>query len=247
RRLRGRADRAYRAGRARGHAVDHGGDGARGVHAAPTAPRLHGGRDHALWPGRRRRGGQAHEQHGRGADGGGARGGPRGRPSRWPITEEENSMADTGVLLDGFTRVRESLHRMLPDLTEAELTAEPHPPIGWLAWRLTRIIDSNVARLSSRDQLWIGDGWAARFGMPPEPFDFGRAATHTREQVRAFRASSKLLLDYHDATHDRLTAYLAPMTAVDLARVLDEPQYQPLPTVAVRLMSLLENGMHNVG
>ena len=156
-------------------------------------------------------------------------------------------MADTGVLLDGFTRVRESLHRMLPDLTEAELTAEPHPPIGWLAWRLTRIIDSNVARLSSRDQLWIGDGWAARFGMPPEPFDFGRAATHTREQVRAFRASSKLLLDYHDATHDRLTAYLAPMTAVDLARVLDEPQYQPLPTVAVRLMSLLENGMHNVG
>ena len=156
-------------------------------------------------------------------------------------------MAETGVLLDGFTRVRESLHRILADVTDAELIAEPHPPIGWLAWRLTRIIDGNVSRLTGRDQLWIGSGWAARFGMPPEPLDFGRAATHTREQVRIFRAPSKLLLDYHDATYERLTAYLATLSAADLARVLDEPQYQPLPTVAVRLMSLLENGMHNVG
>ena len=99
-------------------------------------------------------------------------------------------MAETGVFLDGFTRVHDSLHRLLADLTEAELIAEPHPPIGWLAWRLTRVIDSNVSRLTSRDQLWVGDGWAARFGMPPEPMDFGRGATHTREQVRAFRASS---------------------------------------------------------
>src|ERR1043165_5098347 len=144
-------------------------------------------------------------------------------------------MADTGVLLDGFTRVRESLHRMLADLTEAELTAEPHPPIGWLAWRLTRFIAANVARLSNRGQLWIGDGWAARFGMPPEPADFGRAATHTREQVRAFRASAELLLEYHDATFQRMKTYLESVTDAELARELNEPQYQPLPTVGVRL------------
>ena len=83
--------------------------------------------------------------------------------------------------------------------------------------------------------------------MPPEPADFGRAATHTREQVRDFRAPSTLLLAYHDAAFERMTAYLTTLTAADLARQLDEPQYQPLPTVAVRLVSVLENGMNNAG
>jgi hypothetical protein len=32
-------------------------------------------------------------------------------------------------LLDAFTRVYESLHRTLADLTEAELIKEPHPPL----------------------------------------------------------------------------------------------------------------------
>jgi len=83
-------------------------------------------------------------------------------------------MIQTNVLLDGFTRVHESLHRTLPDLTAAELIQEPHPPIGWLAWRISRVIDSNVSRLSAQEQLWIGAGWAARFGMPPLPADFRR-------------------------------------------------------------------------
>jgi hypothetical protein len=156
-------------------------------------------------------------------------------------------MVETGVLLDAFTRVYESLHRTLADLTAAELIQEPHPPMGWLAWRLSRVMDSNVSRLAGREQLWIGDGWAARFGMPPEPADFGRSARHTREQVRAFRASAELLLAYHDATYERMKAYLKTLTAEDLARQLDEPQYQPLPTVAVRLVSVLENAMTNEG
>jgi hypothetical protein len=156
-------------------------------------------------------------------------------------------MTETDILLDAFTRVYESLHRTLADVTEAELIREPHPPMGWLAWRLSRIMDSNVSRLAGREQLWIGDGWAARFGMPPEPADFGRSATHTREQVRAFRASRELLLGYHDAAYDQMKTYLKMLTAAELARELNEPQYQPLPTVAVRLVSVLENAMTNEG
>jgi hypothetical protein len=156
-------------------------------------------------------------------------------------------MVDTDILLDAFTRVYESLHRTLADVTEEELIHEPHPPIGWLAWRISRVMDSNVSRLSGREQLWIGDGWAARFGMPPEPADFGRSASHTREQVRAFRASAELLLTYHDTTYERMKSYLKTLTAEDLARQLDEPRYQPLPTVAVRLVSVLENAMTNEG
>ena len=156
-------------------------------------------------------------------------------------------MVETEILLDAFTRVYESLHRTLPDLTATELIQEPHPPIGWLAWRISRVMDSNASRLAGREQLWIGDGWAARFGMPPEPADFGRSASHTREQVRAFRVSAELLLMYHDATYERMKSYLKTLTAEDLVRQLDEPRYQPLPTVAVRLVSVLENAMTNEG
>ena len=65
--------------------------------------------------------------------------------------------------------------------------------------------------------------------------------------MRAFRASAELLLAYHDATYERMKTYLATLTAADLARELDEPQYQPLPTIAVRLVSVLENAMNNAG
>ena len=156
-------------------------------------------------------------------------------------------MGQTDVLLDAFTRVYESLHRTMADLSETELIGEPHPPIGWLAWRLSRVMDNNVSRLSGVEQLWIGNGWAARFGMPPEPADFGRGASHTRAQVRAFRATAELLLAYHDAAYERMKTYLVQLTAEELARQLDEPQYQPLPTVAVRLVSVLENAMTNEG
>src|SRR5262245_53087837 len=88
-------------------------------------------------------------------------------------------MIANDILLDAFTRVYDSLHRTLGNVTSEELVKEPHPSIGWLAWRISRVMDSNVSRLSGREQLWIGDGWAARFGMPPEPEDYGRSARHT--------------------------------------------------------------------
>ncbi|HEY7164916.1 MAG TPA: DinB family protein [Candidatus Binatia bacterium] len=155
-------------------------------------------------------------------------------------------MLAQSILIDAFRRVYDSLHRTLPELTPDELTREPHPSIGWLAWRITRVMDSNVSRLQGREQLWI-EAWGARFGMAPGPADFGRSAQHTREQVRAFHATAEQLLGYHDATYERMKAYLENITDAELARELDEPQYQPLPTVAVRLVSVLENAMTNQG
>jgi hypothetical protein len=108
-------------------------------------------------------------------------------------------------------------------------------------------MDNNASRLAGKDQLWLADGWHARFEMPAEPYDFGRSMMHTREQVRAFRAPVELILAYHDATQDRMTEYLNPLSQADLDRELDEPQYTPLPTVGVRLVSVLENAMQNTG
>lgn len=152
-----------------------------------------------------------------------------------------------GVFLDGFTRVQEGLHRTLADLTDEELYREPHPPIGWLAWRLIRVIDSNISRLGGQDSLWTHGGWAERFGMPPDPRDFGIGLAHQRDQVAAFHAPTPLLLQYVDVVYERTRTYLEAVTAAELARELDEPQYTPLPTVAVRIMSVLENAMHNMG
>jgi DinB superfamily len=151
------------------------------------------------------------------------------------------------IMLDAFNRVHDSLHRVFADVTEEELYSEPQPGMGWLAWRFNRVIDNNLSRLSGRDQLWIADGWHARFGMPPEPYDFGRNMAHTREQVRAFRASRDLILSYHDAAHELTKSYLESVPPAEFDRELDEPQYQPLPTVGVRLVSVLENAMHNMG
>jgi hypothetical protein len=156
-------------------------------------------------------------------------------------------MIANDILLDAFTRVYESLHRTLADLNEDELTCEPHPSIGWLAWRLTRVMDNNVAQLSGSEQLWTAAGWAARFRMPPDPADYGKSHAHTREQVRVFRATAKLLLEYHDAVFEVTKSFLKRLSPEDLARELDEPRFQPLPTVAVRLVSVLENAMNNQG
>ncbi len=42
-------------------------------------------------------------------------------------------MKTTEAIADALDRVRIILHNNLKDLTAAELAAEPHPPIGWLA------------------------------------------------------------------------------------------------------------------
>lgn len=151
-------------------------------------------------------------------------------------------MEAKGVILDAFGRIRETLHNALPDLSVEELHREPLPPIGWLIWRLTRSDDSQLSRLAGLDQAWIADGWHARFNMPPNPTDFGPGLTHTREQVAAFRATdAKTLLEYYDTVLERSRPYLEALTPQELDRELNEPRFQPLPTVAVRLVSILHS------
>jgi len=53
-------------------------------------------------------------------------------------------MVAIDVLLHGFAKGLESLNRTLPNLTEEGLIREPHPPIGWIAWRLTRVMGSRI-------------------------------------------------------------------------------------------------------
>lgn len=157
-------------------------------------------------------------------------------------------MESAGLVADALGRVREMVQAVLKDLSPEELLAPPKPHIAWLVWHLSRVQDANFSGLMERPQLWIADGWHARFKMPPEPRDNGSDHRHTVEQVEAFTVNDKqLLLDYLDAVFARTKGYLSTVSNADLNRVLNEPQYQPLPTLSIRLASVINCNTRHAG
>ncbi len=157
-------------------------------------------------------------------------------------------MQGPALVIDALGRVREMVRDALKDLAPEELLVPPKPPIGWLVWHLARVQDSNMSGLGGRQQAWIADGWHARFGMPPDPRDYGSGHRHTPAQIDAFKVKDKqLLLDYLDAVFENTKGYLSTLSNADLDRVLNEPQYQPLPTLSVRLVSVIADNMRHAG
>ena len=156
-------------------------------------------------------------------------------------------MRGAELIVDAFERSKMALHREFADTTPAELASEPHPSIAWLAWHLVRVQDVEMSKLAERGQAWIADGWHDKFAMPPDPQDYGPAHTQTRAQVAALEADAATLLAYHDTVHRRSTEFLAGVGDDDLDRVLDEPRFQPLPTVGVRLVSVINDNIPHLG
>ena len=157
-------------------------------------------------------------------------------------------MEAAGLVRDALGRVRDMVREALKDLSPEELRVPPRPHIAWLVWHLSRVQDANFSGLLDRPQLWIAEGWHARFHMPPDPKDYGSGHRQTRAQVEAFTVSDKpLLLDYLDAVSAQTKNYLATVSNADLNRVLDEPQYQPLPTLSIRLASVVNCNTRHAG
>jgi hypothetical protein len=84
--------------------------------------------------------------------------------------------------------------------------------------------------------------------MPPDPRDYGSGHRQTREQVDAFKVTDKQsLMAYHDAVFKQTKGYLATVKNEDLNRVLNEPQYSALPTLSVRLASVINCNTRHAG
>lgn len=153
------------------------------------------------------------------------------------------------LLSDAYGRVLELLTTVLDGLNDEDIHWQPRPDcnsIGWLAWHLTRQHDAQIASLMGEEQLWLRDGWHERFARPSDPEDVGFG--HTPEQVAAFRApDAPTLLDYHKAVLDRSRRYFTTLSASDLDRELPEPWFQPLPTVGVRLISIVDDAVIHAG
>ena len=151
------------------------------------------------------------------------------------------------LLADGYGRVLEMLESVLKGLIQEDLDWQPRPDcnsIGWLTWHLTRIQDDHVASLMGEEQLWTKDGWYARFNRPPDTKDLGFG--HSPAQVAAFKSPDvPTLLDYHRAVLERSKNYFLTLSNSDLDRELDEPWFQPQPTVGVRLISVLGDDLEH--
>ena len=138
---------------------------------------------------------------------------------------------------------------MLDGLIQDDLDWQPSHDcnsIGWLVWHLTRQHDIQVASLMGDDQLWVRDGWHAKFDRPADPRDSGFG--HTPEQVAAFKSpDTKTLLEYHRAVLERSKRYFPTLSKTDLDRELNEPYFKPLPTVGVRLISIMDDAVIHAG
>jgi len=153
------------------------------------------------------------------------------------------------LIIDGYGRILQVLEEVLDGLTQDDLNQQPRPDcnsMGWLIWHLTRVQDDHIASLMGKDQLWTSEGWHARFNRAPEPKDIGFG--HSSKDVAAFQSPDvKTLLGYHRAVLERTKGYIAALSLSDLARKLDEPWYKPLPTVGVRLISIMSDSLQHAG
>ena len=154
------------------------------------------------------------------------------------------------LLIDGFGRIRENVLDVLADLTPAQLAYQVAPganSISWLVWHLTRVQDDHVADAFGAAQVWTAGGWAARFGLPPSMLDHGYGHTSAQvAEVGAATAAAGLLAEYHEEVHAQTVKLVSEVTDADLPRIVDE-RWTPPVTLAVRLVSVLDDDMQHVG
>jgi uncharacterized damage-inducible protein DinB len=153
------------------------------------------------------------------------------------------------LLIDGYGRILGILESALDGMTSDDLDERPHPDcntMGWLTWHLTRVQDDHIADLMGEEQLWTKDKWHAKFNRPSDPKDIGFG--HSSEQAGAFKSpTAETLLAYHRAVLERSKCYIEGLSKNDLDRELNEPWFQPLPTVGVRLVSVISDCLHHSG
>jgi Protein of unknown function (DUF664) len=151
------------------------------------------------------------------------------------------------LLRDMFARQIEHVDALTDGLTDEVAFYRPTRTansIAWLIWHSARQHDIQLAGLSGTEQVWLHDGWVDRFGLdlPREDMGYG----HGPEDVSRVRASADLLAGYAHAVHKATLAYIASVTADELARIVDE-HWDPPVTAGVRLVSIVDDSAQHLG
>jgi hypothetical protein len=149
------------------------------------------------------------------------------------------------LLADCFGRIAASVTELCDGLTDRVATFRPDPEantVAWLLWHLSRIQDDHISEAAERSQVW--DRWRERFDLP-----FTKHATgygQNAAEVAAVRVAPELLAGYHAEVDELTTAYLATLSADELQRIIDW-RWDPPVTVAVRLVSVIEDCQQHLG
>ena len=158
-------------------------------------------------------------------------------------------MEGAGLIADALGRINRIVHRGMDGVPSEMLCKQPTPETNtmvWLAWHLYRVQDHHISDLLEKPQLWVSDGWHEKFGMAKDETETGNG--HTLDQVRALKVDSgEISLAYADAVYERAKGYLATLKPADLDTEIDEPQYDPLPKVGVRLVSIIADNTSHAG
>ena len=151
------------------------------------------------------------------------------------------------VLVDGFDRVKETVHQAVEGLDEDRLAHRPDADansMAWLVWHLARVQDDHIADVAGSEQLWTVGGWVERFGLPFEVGAIGYG--QSSEEVGQVKAGAELLTAYYDAVHGATVDYLRSLRDDDYERVVDE-RWDPPVTLAARLVSVLNDTTQHAG
>jgi uncharacterized damage-inducible protein DinB len=156
-------------------------------------------------------------------------------------------MTVSDVLVDALQRVADVVHSVLADATEAELTYRPDPQANsaaWLVWHIARVQDAQIADVTGEEEVWISDGWVAKFQLPFERRATGYAMS--AEDAGKVPGDRALLGEYFDAVHRHTLAYVERLGDGDLDRVVDEAWTPPV-TLGVRLVSIVNDDAQHAG
>jgi uncharacterized damage-inducible protein DinB len=152
------------------------------------------------------------------------------------------------LLVDGFSRVRENVHAAVEGLTAEQLRTrldDEANSIAWLVWHLTRVQDDHVADVAGTEQVWTGQDWLSRFGLPFPAGDTGFG--HRPADVEAVRVDEpELLTGYYDAVHEQTVRFVEGLDGQALDRIVDEA-WDPPVTLGVRLVSVLDDDIQHAG
>ena len=134
-----------------------------------------------------------------------------------------------------LTRNWDMVDAAISGMNDAELSAQPNPhsnSAAWILWHMDRVLDTFVhQRFRDLPQLWVSDGWAVKFAMPPEPDD--RGVGWTAEQVAAWTPPSReVQLGYHEAIKAATLAYLESVSEQETMREIVFPPSPEPRTIA---------------
>jgi len=111
------------------------------------------------------------------------------------------------------------IKRATDGATDAQLYYRPSADansIAWLVWHLSRWQDYMSAAVSGDPQVWLSEGWAKRFALPPDLPNEAAGVGDSIEQVAAFQVDRATLFGYMEAANRAAVERITMLTLEQL-------------------------------